>query len=589
VKDDSHDGKFGLVNCLGLGDSVFVGWRAKAKAAKASFGARVSVLWLGLGLAITVLPGGLIAVNSEDPFQLGLSAYQRGQLNEALKYFREAAQLHPGEARIANALGNTWFALNEPAKAAEEYRRALRLDPRLAAAQKNLGILEYQQGKFIEAQQTLAAATVLSPADPAAWRFLGLAWAASGHPTEAVAPLKRSLELRPRDSAVRLALARAEEDAGERAAARADYRLLVQDPSLDVHGQALVGMALLALDDAEAAAVQLAFALQHSPADEELALALARAQLVAQQPEQAQRTLQSALTAAKDKAPLYELAGWIEQQNHHPTQAAEAYRNAVLADPKRHEPYLQLSWLYAEHRHFEEAETTLREGLRFVEATYPLKVQLGTVLVLAGREKEAVPILEEAVASQPRNPLGYSTLIIADTMVDTSYAKPLRSAETAIRECPGDYLVRYLYAGLLLREHRADLGQPGTEEIFQRIRSELVESIRLNPNFPHSHYDLARLDYDTQDFAQAEREATAALDADKDFSSALYLLGRIHLKEGRREEGMDEIAQVDREHREELQRIQAVGQTLLAAQAAGMGTPTPMSHSGVAAVIEPTK
>ena len=554
-------------------------WRAKARGAIASLAARAVVVRLALGLAITALPGGLIAVDSEDSFQLGLSAYQHGQLNDALKYFREAAHLHPGDARVANALGNTWFALNEPARAAEEYQRALRLDPRLAAAHKNLGILDYQQGKFVEAQQALATATQLSPADPAAWRFLGLAWAASGHATEAVAPLRRSVALVPRDSAVRLALARAEEDAGEPEVARADYRLLVQDPSLDVDGQASVGTALLALDDARAAAAQLAFALQHNPANEELAMALARAQLAMQQPEQAQRTLQQALAAATDKGPLYELLGWIEQQNHHPTEAAEAYRHAILANPKRNEPYLQLSWLYAEHRHFEEAETTLREGLRFVDTPYPLKVQLGTVLVLAGREKEAVPILEEAVASQPRNPLGYSTLIIADTMVDTSYAKPLRAAETAIRECPNDYLVHYLYAGLLLREHRADLGQPGTEQLFQGIRSELAESIRLNPNFPHSHYDLARLDYDTHDFAQAEREATAALNADKDFSSARYLLGRIHLKEGRRDEGMNEIDQVDREHREELQRIQAVGQSLLTAQAAGMGTPTPASHT----------
>jgi tetratricopeptide (TPR) repeat protein len=123
------------------------------------------------------------------------------------------------------------------------------------------------------------------------------------------------------------------------------------------------------------------------------------------------------------------------------------------------------------------------------------------------------------------------------------------------------------------------MGQPGTEKIFQRIRSELVESIRLNPNFPHSHYDLARLDYDTHDFRQAEREATAALNADKEFSSARYLLGRIYLKEGRQQEGLNEIDQVDREHREELQRIQAVGQTLLAAQAAGMGTPMLASHT----------
>jgi len=552
-----------------------------------SLATRVGAAWLGL--AIITLPGWLIAAPSEDPFQLGLSAYQRGQLSEALNWFHEAARLHPRDARIANALGNTWFALNEPSPAVREYQRAIQLDPQLAAAHKNLGILEYQRAEYPAAQRALEVATRLAPADPVAWGFLGLTFAASKRPTEAIGPLRRSIALGPRDSATRLSLAATEADAGEREAARTDYRLLVGDASLDAHSQGAVGIALLALDDPENAARQLSFVLEHQPANEDLELVLARALCAAQRPEQAVTTLKNTLPAAKDKATLFDCLGWIEQQNHHPTQAAEAYRNAILADPKRHEPYLELSWLYAEHRHFEEAETTLREGLRFVDATYPLKVQLGTVLVLAGHEQEAVPILEEAVASQPRNPLGYSTLIIADTMVDSSYVKPLRAAETAIRECPDDYLAHYLYAGLLLREHRPDLGQPGTEKIFQRIRSELTESIRLNPNFPHSHYDLARLEYDTQDFAQAEREATAALKADKDFSSARYLLGRIHLKEGRRQEGMDEIAQVDREHREELQRIQAVGQTLLAAQAAGMGTPTLMSQSGAPAATETPK
>jgi tetratricopeptide (TPR) repeat protein len=495
--------------------------------------------------------------------------------------------LHPRDARIANALGNTWFALNEASAAVREYRTAIRLDPQLAAAHKNLGILEYQRGNFPPAQRALEAATRLAPADPVAWRFLGMTFAASKRPTAAIGPLRRSLELGPRDSATRLSLAAAEADAGEREGARTDYRLLVGDASLDAHSQGAVGMALLALDDPEAAARQVSFALEHQPADEDLELVLARAQWAARRPEQAVTTLKNALPAAKDKAALYDCLGWVEQQNHHPTQAAEAYRNAILADPNRPEAYLHLSWLYDEHRHFEEAEKTLREGLRFVEAAYPLKVQLGTVLVLAGREREAVPILEEAVASQPHNPLGYSTLIIAHTMVDTSYAKALRTVQAALRECPDDYLIHYLYAGLLLREHRPDLGQPGTAKIFQRIRFELAESIRLNPNFPHSHYDLARLEYDTQHFPQAEREAAAALKADKDFSSARYLLGRIHLKEGRRQEGMEEIAQVDREHREETQRIQAVGQTLLAAQAAGMGAPMPASHTHMMAADTP--
>lgn len=550
------------------------------------------VVATSLGLVLAGGVSGRAAVSGalgDDAYALGLKAFEQGRLAEALKYFGEAARLQPRDARVANALGNTWFALNQPAKALREYGRAIQLDPQLAAAHKNLGILEYQQGKFLDAERALARATRLAPADPVAWRFLGVTLAAAGNPAKAVEPLRRSLDLAPQNATVRMSLARAEADAGEAEAARADYRLLLRDASLGPRNQAGVGVALLALGDAEDAETQLSFALKHSPADEDLELALARAQVAARHFDAAEATLQAALSTARDQAPLYNLLGAIQQQNHHPTEAAQAYRQAILANPKESQPYLQLSWLYAEHRHFEEAEKTLREALRFVDDTYAVKVQLGTVLALGGREKEAVPILTGAVAAQPHNPLGYTTLIIADTMVDASYRSPLRAAEAALHNCPDSYLVHYLYAGLLLRKDRQNLGEPEMRKVAVRIKSELAESIRLNPDFPHSHYDLARMEYDANHFAAAEREAKAALKADSEFSSARYLLGRTYLKEGRKQEGMTEIAQVDRVHREEMQRIQTVGQSLLAAQAAGLGPGLPASHNHVTASDEAPK
>jgi Flp pilus assembly protein TadD len=566
----------------------------RGRGASASITSRLARGIVVVSLGLTLASGAFgrptaIDAKADDPYALGLKAFEQGRVAEALDYFQEAARLRPRDPRVANALGNAWFALNQPSKAAQEYRRAIQLDPRLAAAHKNLGILEYQQGKFIEAERSLADATRLAPEDSVAWRFLGVTLAAAGRPADAVAPLRRSLQIAPHSANVRLSVARAEADAADTGAARADYRLLMRDASLDASNQVAVGKALLALGDAEDAVVQLSFAREHSPADEDAELALARAQLAAQHPDHAAATLEAALSTAKDKAPLYDLLGWIQQQNHHPTEAAEAYRQAILANPKESQPYLQLSWLYAEHRHFEEAEKTLREGLRFVEDTYAVKVQLGTVLALGGREKEAVTVLEDAVTAQPHNPLGYTTLIIADTMVDASYQSPLRAAEAALRNCPDNYLVHYLYAGLLLREHRPDLSQPGMQKIAARIKSELVESIRLNPDFPHSHYDLARMEYDANRFAAAEREAKTALKADSEFSSARYLLGRTYLKEGRKAEGMTEIARVDREHREEMQRIQTVGQSLLAAQAAEMGPGLPASHNHVTASDEALK
>lgn len=517
---------------------------------------------------------------SADPYRQGIVAFEQGRTDQALRWFEQAARLRPNDPRIANALGNAFFVLNRPKRAKAAYRRALRLDPQLGAARKNLGILEYNEGSFADAIPELRRATQLSPADAVAWRYLGLSVAGAGKKRDALAPLRRSLGLDGRNSLTRLALARAEVDAGEPEAARADFHLLVRDASLDARDQRLVGRALLELGDAEGAVDQLSFAQARlgSP-DGDLDLALARAQALAHRPDDAVGTLEKALANAKDRSQIYSLLGWIEQQNHHPNQAVTAYRNSILADPKRSEAYLQLSWLYAEHRHFEEAAATLREGMRFVEDRYPVEVQLGTVLVLGGQENKAVGILQHAVAAEPHNALGYTTLIIAYTLLYPSYNRPLETAEAGLRMCPENYLIHYLYAGLLLREHRQDFGQPGSQAIVERIKSELAESIRLNPDFPHSHYDLARTEFDLGDYAVAEREARAALEADKDFSSARYLLGRVYLKQGRRQEGMAEITSVDREHREEMQRIQSVGQSLLAAQVAGMASRMPTSRA----------
>ncbi len=549
-----------------------------------AWGKSVCLRRLGLLVftAITLLglcaPTGLARPGGEDDaFRQGIEAFERGDASLALQFFLKAERLRPQDARVANALGNTWFTLNHLSKAQGEYARALRLDPKLAAARKNLGILEFRRGQWAEATRNLAIVTGQSPQDAVAWRFLGFSRQAAGRNRQAAEALQHSLQLDPQDAQTRLALAEVEAQEGSRDAAIADYRRLRRSAALDVSSQRKVGLALMRLNDPQDAADQLAFVAQHSPGDADLELVLAQAQAGAQQLDQARQTLQSALKSAKDKSRLEALLGWVEQQDHHPNEAEAAYRDAILADPKWPEPYLELSWLYTEHRHFVEADKTLREALRFVDDAYPIKVQLGTVLAMGGHERDAVPVLEDAVAAQPHTPLAYTTLIIAETLLDSSYVRPTAIAQKALQNCPDDYLVHYLYAGLLLRAHRSEFNQPGSQKMVASIKSELEQSIKLNPEFPHSHYDLARLAFDLGDLATAKKEALAALGADTDFSSARYLLGRIYIKEGHEKEGMAEMAAVDKAHRDEIQRIEAVGQSLLASQAARAGSQGPGS------------
>jgi tetratricopeptide (TPR) repeat protein len=510
---------------------------------------------------------------------LGVQAFEQGKVAEALQLFQQAAQLRPQDARVANALGNSWLTLNQPSKARQEYLRAIALDPRLVAARKNLGILEYHQGHFPAAERQLSGVTHVLPRDAVAWRFLGLSLAASRRPKDALVPLQRSLALDPGNAAARLDLARVEAEAGATEAARSDYQQLVGNPALEATSQKSVGLALAAMGDTGDAIPQFRFILERSPSDEEVTWALAQAYTEAHQPDQAIATLQSGLSSAKNKVDFYSLLGWIYQQTNHFNEAGEAYRQAILTEPKRPEAYLQLSWLYAGSRHFDAAATTLREGLRFVPDPFSLKLQLGTILVLGGHEREAVPVLQDVIAAQPHNPAGYTTLIINYTLLEPSYDRPLQIAEKAVKECPDNYLTHYLYAGLLFRKHRQALGQPGSAAMVQRIKSELMESIRLNSDFTHSHYDLARLELEASDYPAAEREALAALHADKDFSDARYLLGRIYMKEGRRKEGAAEIGQVEQQHIEEIHHTESMGRALLTEQAAATGSRVPVLSS----------
>lgn len=139
-----------------------------------------------------------------DPYAAGIQAFERGNVSEALQFFRRAAELHPRDARVANALGNAWQALNQPAKAREEYLRALALDPQLFAAKKNLGILEFQQGDFRSAERDLASVVQALPHDAVAWRFLGLTFESERRPKDAIAPLQRSLAINHDNPEVRL-------------------------------------------------------------------------------------------------------------------------------------------------------------------------------------------------------------------------------------------------------------------------------------------------------------------------------------------------------------------------------------------------
>jgi len=71
---------------------------------------------------------------------------------------------------------------------------------------------------------------------------------------------------------------------------------------------------------------------------------------------------------------------------------------------------------------------------------------------------------------------------------------------------------------------------------------------------------------------------------DQEFSEARYLLGRIYIKEGRKEEGQAEMARVEQQHVDDIHQVEAMGHALLAQQAAATGS-APRGVAGPAEAV----
>jgi eukaryotic-like serine/threonine-protein kinase len=81
-----------------------------------------------------------------------------GDLQEALKVDEQWKQAYPRNVVAHNELGNSYKALGQFEKAAEEYREAIRLNPDASVPSVNLAATYQNLGRYDEARQTIAQA-----------------------------------------------------------------------------------------------------------------------------------------------------------------------------------------------------------------------------------------------------------------------------------------------------------------------------------------------------------------------------------------------------------------------------------------------
>jgi tetratricopeptide (TPR) repeat protein len=110
--------------------------------------------------------------NSSCYFSLGCALWHSGDLDGAVRNFREALQVEPkykwelNPLMVHHNLGCVFLALGKPAEAEIQFKAALPLEPQIAFAHKYLGDALSEQGKEAEAEVEFTTALQLEPGNP---------------------------------------------------------------------------------------------------------------------------------------------------------------------------------------------------------------------------------------------------------------------------------------------------------------------------------------------------------------------------------------------------------------------------------------
>jgi len=128
---------------------------------------------------------------------LGTIIEERGQVDEAIRHYRESIRIQPVQPEAYNDLGNALRTRGEFDEAAAQLRRSLEIDPLYILAHNNLGLLYHDRGEYDEAIRHFQRALEIHPDFAAAHTNLGVTLAAEGRWDEAIRQQREALRIDP--------------------------------------------------------------------------------------------------------------------------------------------------------------------------------------------------------------------------------------------------------------------------------------------------------------------------------------------------------------------------------------------------------
>lgn len=217
--------------------------------------------------AAGLILAGLLHAQDSPPealLQHAITLQQQGDLDEAVKAYRDFLVVRPNEAAVRSNLGVLLSRLGHFDEAIAEYKKAIDLEPASAGYRLNLGLAYYKSGRIPEAAKEFLKAKELAPDNLQTMLLLADCDLQMGQNDRVIALLKPVEDQNPNDPAIAYLLGTAliRDHQVEEGQKRVD-RILRNGDS--VEARFLLGSQMFAVGDFPAALKQFARTIELNP------------------------------------------------------------------------------------------------------------------------------------------------------------------------------------------------------------------------------------------------------------------------------------------------------------------------------------
>ena len=266
------------------------------------------------------------------------------------------------------------------------------------------------------------------------------------------------------------------------------------------------------------AASELGKILEMEPASQTSRYNLASAQWKAKQNQNAMKTLEPLIGSNSSDEKALSLASAIAEGEDNTPEAIRLLRQAIVANPKNEDLYLQFAMLSFTHNSMNVGIELLNIGLAQIPDAASLYFARGVLLIQTSNYEKGLADLETANKLDPTLSLASSAEGLLNSQRH-NLSQAITKFRKAIQVDPKDAYSHYLLAEALLSKNR-DVGSKYYIEGMNAAK----KAVELDPGLVEARDLLATIDLEHGDIQNAILQSRAALLLNADDEAAVYHL-----------------------------------------------------------------